>query len=194
MHDIEPYYKWRRYYIASEDKHSPFYNQVYDEFKFTHKIYNYYVHPQWDSFGSQTLYAKILIADYISGIAFIELIGEWNDILYNDIMLLKRNLINPLIDQSITKFILLCDNVLNYHGDDNSYYEEWWDDIKEENGMICFVNTLLHVTQEMEKTQLQYYVNFGGELEEIDWQRYLPPQVMTKVMDILDNSAKQLDY
>jgi len=194
MHDIEPYYKWRRYYIASDDKQSPFYKQVYDEFKFTNKIYNYYVHPQWDSFGSQTLYAKILIADYTSGIAFIELIGEWNDILYNDIMLLKTNLINPLIDQSITKFIVLCDNVLNYHGDDNSYYEEWWDDIKEDNGIICFVNTLLHVTQEMERAQLQYYVNFGGDLEDIEWQRYLPPQVITKVMEVLNNNVKQLDY
>ncbi len=194
MHDLEPYYKWRRYYIASEDKLSPYYNKVYDEFKFTNKVYNYYVHPQWDSFGSQTLYAKVLIADYSSGIAFIELIGEWNDILYNDIMLLKTNLINPLIDNSITKYIILCDNVLNYHGDDNSYYEEWWDDIKEDNGMICFVNTLLHVTQEMERAQLQYYVNFGGELDDIDWQRYLPPQVVAKVMEILNNTVKQLDY
>jgi len=56
MHDIEPYYKWREYYVASEDEQSPFYGRTYDEFKFTKKIYNYFIHPQWDYIGSQTLY------------------------------------------------------------------------------------------------------------------------------------------
>ena len=194
MHDIEPYHKWRNYYIASEDEKSPFYRREYSEFTFTNKVYNYYIHPQWDDFGSSTLYGKVLIADYTSGIAFIELIGEWNDTLYNDIMTLKNNVINPMIAQDINKYILLCDNVLNFHGDDNSYYEEWWDDIKDEGGLICFVNTMLHATQEMERSQIQYYANFGGNLEDVLWRRYLPPQVLTKVVDIINNSTKQLDY
>ncbi len=194
MHDIEPYHKWRNYYIASEDEKSPFYRREYSEFTFTNKVYNYYIHPQWDDFGSSTLYGKVLIADYSSGIAFIELIGEWNDTLYNDIMTLKNNVINPMIAQDINKYILLCDNVLNFHGDDNSYYEEWWDDIKDDGGLICFVNTMLHVTQEMERSQIQYYANFGGNLEDVLWRRYLPPQVLTKVVDIINNSTKQLDY
>jgi len=32
MHEIEPYYKWRDDYIASEDEYSPFYATEYSEF------------------------------------------------------------------------------------------------------------------------------------------------------------------
>ena len=76
MHDIEPYYRWRSHYVASEDPRSPFHGRVYSEFQFTEKIYNYYIHPQWDGFGSATLYLKILYVDYDEGYAMIELIGE----------------------------------------------------------------------------------------------------------------------
>ena len=60
MHDLEPYYNWREIYIASEDPRSPFFEREYSEFEFSDKIYNYFIHPQWDSFGSQTLFMKIL--------------------------------------------------------------------------------------------------------------------------------------
>jgi len=67
MHDIEPHYNWRDHYIASEDHRSPFFQRVYNEFQFSQKVYNYYIHPQWDNFGSQTLYLKILFVDYEMG-------------------------------------------------------------------------------------------------------------------------------
>ena len=50
--------------------------------------------PLWDEFGSSTLYMKILMADYQEGYAIIELIGEWNDAIENDIMILKRDVID----------------------------------------------------------------------------------------------------
>ena len=107
MHEIEPYYKWRDDYIASEDEYSPFYATEYSEFEFDKQIYNYLLHPQWDSFGSSTLYLKVLFADYERGYAIIELIGEWNDAINNDIMLMKRELLELMIDQGINKFILI---------------------------------------------------------------------------------------
>ncbi len=64
MHAIEPYYNWRHHYIASEDERSPFYGREYSEFEFTHAIYNYVIHPQWDDMGSNTLFLKVLYADY----------------------------------------------------------------------------------------------------------------------------------
>ena len=149
MHDIEPYYRWRDNYIASEDERSPFYGRVYDEFRFTHQIYNYYIHPQWDDFGSATLYLKVIYADYELGYAIIELLGEWNDCLSNDIMYLKREVVDALSEQGIRKYILICENVLNFHGSDDCYYEEWYEDIADEGGWICFINTLDHVWEEM---------------------------------------------
>ena len=60
MHTIEPYFNWRNYYRAEDDSRSPFYDREYSEFEFTDHIYDYAIHPQWDNFGSTTLFMKIL--------------------------------------------------------------------------------------------------------------------------------------
>ena len=67
MHTLEPYYNWRGLYCAEEDELSPFYNQEYSEFEFSNKIYDFYIHPQWDNIGSQTLFVKLLFAHYGEG-------------------------------------------------------------------------------------------------------------------------------
>ena len=85
MHSIEPFYNWRAYYIASEDKRSPFYGRNYSEFEFTNSIYNYCIHPQWDSIGSETLFLKILYCDYDLGFVILEMMGEWNDAIENEV-------------------------------------------------------------------------------------------------------------
>jgi len=194
MHDIEPYHKWREYYISSEDPDSPFYGRIYDEFMFTQKIYNYFIHPQWDEFGSQTLYMKVIYANYDEEIAMIELIGEWNDCLHNDIMFLKREIVDQMQHKGINKFILFCDNVLNFHGDDDSYYEEWYDDVKEEGGYIVFVNLQEHVMNEMEGSQLQYYVNMDERLNDVPWRRKTPQHTIELIERIMNNNTKQLRY
>ena len=76
MHDIEPYHEWRNLYVASDDEKSPFYGSSYSEFQFSQKIYNFYIHPQWDPIGSPTLYVKLLFIDYERSYCIIELIGE----------------------------------------------------------------------------------------------------------------------
>jgi len=174
MHEIEPYYNWLDEYDASKDKLSPFYGREYSEFHFSNKIYNYYIHPQWDFFGSSTLYCKILFADYESNFAVIELIGEWNDAVHNDIMEMKRRLIDPLIKNGIVKFILIGENVLNFHTSDELYYEEWYDDVKEEGGWIVLLNMREHITEEMGHQQLHHYINFGDRFNNILWRKFKP--------------------
>ena len=98
MHDIEPHYSWRHLYIASEDSRSPFYGREYSEIEFSNTIYDHFIHPQWDQIGSSTLYIKLLYVSYENGFCIIELLGEWNDCLYNDIMYLKRNIADALIE------------------------------------------------------------------------------------------------
>lgn len=73
------------------------------------------IHPQWDHFGSNTLYIKILFVDYAEGFCIIELIGEWNDALYNDIMQLKREVLEILMDCRINRFVIIGENVMNFH-------------------------------------------------------------------------------
>ncbi len=194
MHDIEPYHKWRQYYIAAEDKKSIFHGTKYSEFTFTKKIYNYFIHPQWDSIGSPTLYAKTLYADYDHGYALIELLGEWNDCLNNDIMFLKRKLVDNLIHHGIYKFMILCDNVLEYHGSDDSYYEEWWDDIKDDQGWVVFLNTREHMLEEMEKLKIQYYINIGQSYLDINWRKAHPKQSFVEVTRLIEMGSKQLSH
>jgi len=140
MHDIEPYYHWRHLYIADEDPLSPFFGQTYSEFEFSQAVYNYYIHPQWDEFGSKTLYLKIIYADYEMGFAIIEMIGEWNDAIENDIMTLKREVLEKLMDEGIYKFILIAENVFNFHNGDRDYYEELYEELSDENGWAVMVN------------------------------------------------------
>ncbi|RMG78828.1 MAG: hypothetical protein D6714_17330 [Bacteroidetes bacterium] len=182
MHDLEPFYRWRDRYTAEEDELSPFFRRVYDEFYFTHKIYNYLIHPQWDFFGSETLYMKILFADYTHGFAIFEMLGEWNDCLQNDIMFLKRDVVDLMARRGIHKFIILCENVLNFHGSDELYYEEWWEDVCEEDGWVCFINLLEHVEEEMRATQIHHYVNLGGAFNDFNW-RVLSPKGVFKAVE-----------
>jgi hypothetical protein len=158
MQDIEPYYRWRDEYIASEDPASPFYDQKYSEFEYDKTIYNYYIHPQWDSFGSPTLYLKVLSADYNKGYAILEMIGEWNDCITNDIMFLKREVIEPMIQEKINKFILIGENILNFHSSDDCYYEEWFQEVEE--GWIAAINFREHVIDEFRRAGIDYYLNF----------------------------------
>ena len=192
MHDIEPHYHWRDEYTAEEDSRSPFFGRQYDEFRFSQKVYNYYIHPQWDAFGSSTLYLKILFVDYTEQYAILELIGEWNDCLHNDIMFLKREIIDALIQEGIYKFILVCENVLNFHGDDDSYYEEWYEDIRDEDGWICLLNTLQHVEEEMQDTQLQAYMNLGGPFNDINWRPQKPKVVFEAIEGLLQRVTRRL--
>jgi hypothetical protein len=184
MHYVEPHYNWRGYYIASEDPSSPFYGREYSEFEFNNSIYNFYIHPQWDTIGSPTLFIKILFTDYETGFVIIELLGEWNDAIENDIMILKRDIIEPIMEQGITKFILIGENVLNFHYSDDCYYEEWFDDV--EDGWIAMVNFHEHVINEFERANIDHYFLMGGELEEIEWRTYLPQQFFDKVESLVN--------
>src|SRR5688500_4959581 len=180
MHDIEPYYNWLKYYDPSVDDRSPFYGKEYNHDVYSETIYGYYIDPAWDSIGSETLYIKILYTDYTIGFTILEFIGEWNDAINNDIMILKRNVVELLISHGINQFILIGENILNFHGSDDSYYEEWFEDVEE--GWIAAVNFREHVTSEWKKFNIDYYINFGGELDHENW-RTMTPEVFYQLIN-----------
>ncbi|MCF8309719.1 MAG: hypothetical protein K9I68_11980 [Bacteroidales bacterium] len=188
MHLIEPHYNWRDWYIASEDKNSPFYGRNYSEFEFENAVYDHLIHPQWDSFGSNTLYLKILYADYMEGYVVIEMIGEWNDCLYNDVMFLKRNIIETLLENGINKFILIGENVMNFHSGEDDYYREWFDDV--EDGWIAAVNFHEHVVSEFCAANIDYYISLGGSLNELAWRPLSPVQLYRKVDSMMQKRLK----
>jgi hypothetical protein len=189
MHTIEPFYSWHNYYQAAEDDRSPFFGREYSEFEFTNAIYNYLIHPQWDEIGSPTLFIKILFADYEEGFAIIEMFGEWNDCINNDIMFLKRDIADEMIRKGINKFIIIGENVFNFHSSDDCYYEEWFEDI--ENGWIAFLNFRDHVIKELQTSNIDYYVALGGALNEVFWRTYKPVTLYQKVNEMM---VKRLNY
>ena len=183
MHDIEPFYTWRDLYAAEEDPLSPFYGREYSEFQYSNTIYNFYIHPQWDDFGSPTLVMKIIFVDYEQNYAIIELMGEWNDAINNDIMILKRDIIEHLMENGIRKFILIGENVLNFHASDDCYYEEWFDEL--EDGWIALVNFRAHVIKEFQRENIDYYLVSGGTLNHLDWRTNAPHILFETIEDIV---------
>lgn len=181
MHTIEPFYNWRNYYTSDEDERSPFYEQEYSEFEYSQKIYNYFIHPQWDQMGSPTLFIKIIFADYEQGFCIIELIGEWNDAINNDIMFLKRNIAEHLGYEGINKFILIGENVLNFHGSDDCYYEEWFEEVFDDEGWIALLNFREHVLHEFIEANIDNYFLQGGDLTEMEWRTFTPSNLFAKI-------------
>lgn len=172
MHQIEPFSNWLKYYDSSLDEESPFYGKEYNYDLYTETVYGYYIDPAWDSIGSETLYLKTLYADYDEGFVILEFIGEWNDTLHNDIMTLKRDFLEILLYKGINKFILIGENIFNFHGSDDLYYEEWFEEV--EDGWIAAVSFPEFIQEEFKKYKIDCYVNMGGTLQIAHWRTLHP--------------------
>jgi hypothetical protein len=185
LQDIEPYYNWRHLYTSEEDEQSPFYGRMYSEFEFSNTVYNYYIHPQWDEFGSRTMYMKILMVDYELNYAIIELLGEWNDAIENDIMVLRREVTDKLFAAGIYKFILIAENVLNFHSSDDSYYENWREELADEGGWVVIINMPRQSQYDFKRARLTNYV-YMIDFEQ--WRTLKPELVFQQV----DNTVMRL--
>ncbi len=174
-------------YTAEEDELSPFYGRTYSEFEYSQTLYNFYIHPQWDDFGSRTLYMKILFADYDQHYAIIELMGEWNDAIENDIMTLRRDITDQLFYKGITRFIFIAENVLNFHSSDDSYYEEWHEQLEDERGWVSLLNMPDQSLYDFKRARLTNYV----QLMELPEWRTLKPEIIYQLID--QEMQKRLD-
>ena len=183
MHQIEPFYRWLKYYNGADDPNSPYEGAQYNADLYSETIYGYYIDPHWDSIGSETLYIKILYIDYDRGFIIIEFMGEWNDALNNDIMHLKRNIVDFFNSYDIRKYLLIGENILNFHGSDDSYYEEWFEDMEE--GWITGLNFRDFVQEEMKNFNVDSYINFGGDLDVVNWRTLKPLQLFQRIDDII---------
>lgn len=179
MQDIEPFYNWRHIYVSEEDQRSPFFGRTYSEFEFSQTVYNYYIHPQWDDFGSRTLYLKVLLADYEEKYAVIEMIGEWNDAIENDIMTLRRDITDILFVKGITKYIFIAENVLNFHSSDDSYYEEWREQLEDAGGWVVILNMPAQSQYDFKQARLTNYI----ELVDFPQWRTLKPEIVFQQME-----------
>jgi hypothetical protein len=121
---------------------------------------------------------KVLLADYEEQFVILELLGEWNDAIENDIMTFKRDVIDQFEMQGIHKFILIAENVLNFHSGDKDYYQEWFEEVTDEKGWIVCLNMPEATQYDFRKAKINYYV----ELMEIsNWRTYRPFHLFKKI-------------
>jgi len=179
LQDIEPFYNWRHLYTAEEDENSPFFGRTYSEFEFSQTVYNYYIHPQWDEFGSRTLYMKLLFTDYEQSYAIIELLGEWNDAIENDIMTLRRDVTDILYARGITKYILIAENVLNFHSSNDDYYQEWREQLADVNGWVVIIDMPEQSQYDFKRARLTHYIS----LVDFPQWRTLKPDIVFQEME-----------
>lgn len=164
--------------MAEEDPKSPFSGRTYSEFEYSQTVYNFYIHPQWDDFGSPTLYIKILFVDYENGFAIIEMIGEWNDAIENDIMTFKRDIIDQMIVHGIYKYILIGENIMNFHSSDDCYYEEWYEEVADEGGWIALLSLANQSIYDFKRAGLDRFIQL---FDFPDWRPYTPTNLFTKI-------------
>ena len=121
---------------------------------------------------------KILYVDYEQAFAIIELIGEWNDAIENDVMTLRRDITDKMFKDGITKFILIAENVLNFHSSDDSYYEEWNEQLMDEGGWIVLVDMPQQSQYDFKMARLTNYVAL---MDFPQWRTLKPDYVFQQV-------------
>ena len=93
-------------------------------------------------------------------------------------MELKREVTDVFFKEGITKFILITENVLNFHSGDKDYYQEWFEEVTDENGWVVIVNMPEQTQYDFRRASLQRYL----ELMQIDnWRTYKPFHLFKKI-------------
>ena len=82
-------------------------------------------------------------------------------------------------------FIVLGENVLNFHASDDSYYQEWFEDI--EGGWIALLNFRDQVLDEFDSENISQYFVQGGTLEDIAWRTQTPHQLFENVDSFVED-------
>ncbi len=98
-------------------------------------------------------------------------------------MILKRDIIETMMKEGINKFILIGGNVLNFHYSDEEYYAEWSDEV--DDGWIIGLNFREHVIQEMQRVQIDHYINLGDPLQQINWRTFSPMRLFELVDELV---------
>ena len=99
-------------------------------------------------------------------------------------MELKREVLEKFMDEGIFKFILVGENVLNFHSDGKDYYEELYDEVSDESGWVVCLNMPEQTQYDFKKAHLNRFV----ELMELDnWRTYKPFHLFRKIDSAISN-------
>ena len=78
---------------------------------------------------------------------------------------------------------MIAENVLNFHSSDDSYYEEWYDDVAEdEDGWIVCLNMPEATQHDFRKARLNNYIEL---LNFPQWRTMKPDAVYNQIDNLL---------
>jgi hypothetical protein len=83
-----------------------------------------------------------------------------------------------MIGEGIRKFILIGENVLNFHSSDNLYYEEWRDDVADDGGWIVMIDLPEHSQYDFKKARVHHYVEL---IDYPVWRTVLPQHLFAAI-------------
>jgi hypothetical protein len=97
-------------------------------------------------------------------------------------MLLKRYVLEPFESESIHKFILIAENVLNFHSDGTDYYDELSQELRESGGWVVCLNMPYQSEIEFKQAGNHHFI----ELYNIpEWRSYRPFHLLRKVESLI---------
>jgi hypothetical protein len=88
----------------------------------------------------------------------------------------------------IDKYILIGENILNFHADITDYYEEWLEEVPD--GWMAFLNLRPHVLDELSSYGLDQFFVLGGQLDAFNWRTKKPELLYKKLEEIV---SRRLD-
>ena len=183
--DIEPYYGWLGYYDPELDTRNPFgLRDAEAPDDAARYLYTFEANPRWESIGSESLLAKVLYANYDEHFAVIELMGEWNDLFENDWRLLTENCLDWMLEQGITQFILLCENVFHIYLDSDDYYEAFAE--RNADVWVCLLRAREEVLAELERYRLSGYFYWNSQFDDLRWRKMKPWELFAQVKSSMD--------
>jgi hypothetical protein len=91
--------------------------------------------------------------------------------------------VDEMIPLGIDKYILIGENILNFHADITDYYEEWLEEVP--NGWMAFLNLREHVVQELSAYGIDQYFILGGDLDHLEWRIKKPDLLYAKLLAVV---------
>jgi hypothetical protein len=181
MHDIEPFWNWRHKYTAEEDERSPFFGEDHSEFEFTNAVYDHVIHPQWDNFGSTHPVHEAALRRPRRRLRHHRADRRVERPAAQRHHAVQAEHHRTPDGQGINKFILIGENVLNFHTSDEEYYAEWFEEVSDADGWIALLNFRPHVLEDMQSANIDQYFLLGGKLNALKWRTQEPETVFEVV-------------
>ena len=82
---------------------------------------------------------------------------------------------------------VIGENVLNFHGDSDDYYEDWFDRVLDMDGWIVGLNFKDFVLEEMQQFNVHRYINCNGPFAQVKWRPFKPDAIHELIQSFLQS-------